>query len=484
MAGKGIFAKKSITDLQKEAGAESSLKRSLSATQLVLLGIGCIIGAGIFVLTGTAAATHAGPAIVLSFVVAGIACGFAGLCYAELASVIPVSGSAYTYSYATLGEFVAWIIGWHLVLEYAFGAATVAAGWSGYVSSFLRDFGIIIPAEFASHYGAKITLADGTIATGIFNVPAFLAILAVTAFLVVGISESAKLNAMMVFVKISVVIAFILFGFSHIDAANWDPFIPENTSGNWGEFGYTGILAGAATVFFAYIGFDAVSTAAQEAKNPQRDMPIGILGSLVICTLLYILVAGVLTGVVHYSKLNVPDPMAIAIDSIGIGWLSTFIKIGAITGLSSVMLVLCYGQTRVFYAMSKDGLLPAIFSKIHPKFHTPHISTILFGFIIATLAALFPIKNLGEMVSMGTLLAFTMVCAGTIYLRYTQPDLHRPFKCPLVPIVPGLGMLFCIGLMYSLSDHTFTFVGAWFVAGVVLYFAYGMKRSKLRNATN
>ena len=397
---KRYFVRKSMATIQAE-GNNHDMKRELSALNLVSLGIGCIIGAGIFVLTGQAAAQHAGPAIILSFVIAGLACAFAALCYAELASVLPVSGSAYTYAYATLGESVAWAMGWLLILEYGLASATVAVGWSGYVSSLLKEFGLIIPKTLSQPY---FELVNGSLqASGGFNLPAIIGILAVTALLVVGVSESAKVNNFIVAVKLFVVLAFIGVGVFYIDTNNWHPFIPENIGD--GKFGVDGILKGAGVIFFAYIGFEAVSTAAQEAKNPQRDMPIGILGSLVICTILYMAVSAVLTGIVSYKELNVPDPMAVAVDKINIPMLSMLIKLGAVMGLSSVMLVLVYGQTRIFYMMSKDGLIPQIFSKLHEKYKTPYINTIIVGIVVAIAASLTPISVLGDLVSMGTLFA-------------------------------------------------------------------------------
>ncbi|MBC8122261.1 MAG: amino acid permease [Gemmatimonadaceae bacterium] len=472
------LAKKTVADLQTEATDGEVLRRSLGPLNLLGLGIGAIIGAGIFVLTGTAAAQYAGPAIVLSFILGAIACAFAGLCYAEFAALIPIAGSAYTYAYATLGELFAWIIGWDLILEYSLGAATVAVGWSGYIVSFLRDLGIVIPPQLTAATGTVLTLADGTTATALFNLPALLGILAVTALLVVGVRESASLNGIIVIIKVAVILAFLAFGVSHVDAANWVPFIPENT-GKFGEYGISGILRGAGVIFFAYIGFDAVSTAAQEAKNPQKDMPIGILGSLFICTVLYILVAGVLTGLVPYQSLNVPDPIAVGVDAIGLAWLAAVVKIGAIFGLSSVMLVLTYGQTRIFFTMAQDGLMPALFKSLHPRFKTPHVATIMLGTIVGIVAALTPISVLGELVSIGTLFAFIVVCAGVLYLRNAQPDLPRPFRCPLVPFVPIAGILSCLYLVSGLPWETWLRLIIWLAIGMVFYFVYGRVNSTL-----
>lgn len=466
-----LFWRKSVTQLRADA-ASGQLRRALGPIQLTTLGIGAIIGAGIFVLTGQAAAQHAGPAIVLSFVLAGIACAFAGLCYAEFASMIPVAGSAYTYAYATMGEFLAWIIGWDLILEYSLGAATVAVGWSGYIVSFLHDIGIEFPAQWASPMGVDVTLADGSIVQGIFNVPAAVIALLVTALLIVGIKESASTNSIIVLIKVTVVLLFIAFGVSYINPDNWKPFVPEAT-GIRGEYGWGGIVMGAGVVFFAYIGFDAVSVAAQEAKNPQRDMPTGILASLAICTVLYIAVSLVLTGIVPYTNLNVPDPMAVGINSTGLTWLRPFIKLGAIAGLSSVILVMVMAQPRIFYSMARDGLLPPVFKKIHPRFRTPHVTTALTGVAVALAAGIFPIGALGHMVSIGTLLAFVIVCLGVLVLRYREPELERPFRTPGMPVVPILGAVFCFYLMYGLPGITWIRLFIWLAIGLAIYFLYG-----------
>ena len=467
-----LFWRKSVDQLRADA-ASGNLKRVLGPLQLTTLGIGAIIGAGIFVLTGQAAAQHAGPAIILSFVLAGVACGFAGLCYAEFASMIPVAGSAYTYAYATMGELLAWIIGWDLILEYSLGASTVAVGWSGYVVSFLHDLGIDFPAQWATPMGLDITDAAGTvIGQGIFNIPASVIALLVTALLVVGIKESASANATIVLIKVAVVLLFIAFGAAYVNADNWSPFIPQAT-GNKGEFGFGGIVTGASVVFFAYIGFDAVSVAAQEAKNPQKDMPTGILASLLICTVLYIAMAAVMTGIVPYPQLNDPAPIAVAINATGLNWLRPFIKIGAIAGLSSVILVMIMAQPRIFYAMSRDGLLPPVFKKIHPKFRTPHITTIVTGIAVALTAGIFNINELGHMVSIGTLLAFAIVCVGVLVIRYKQPELDRPFRTPGMPFVPILGALSCLYLMSALPLITWLRLAIWLVIGLAIYFLYG-----------
>jgi APA family basic amino acid/polyamine antiporter len=478
-----IWVRKPLNILLNEVSDEKhGLKRTLSRLNLITLGIGAIIGAGIFVLTGQAAAAYAGPAVVLSFIVAGIACAFAGACYAEFASLIPVAGSAYTYAYATLGEFIAWIIGWDLILEYLFGASTVAVGWSGYVVSFFKDIGIVIPASMSSAPLA-FDVATGTWTTtgAIINFPAIFIVALLTTLLVIGIKESANFNNIIVIIKVTVILLFIGFGVFYISTANWKPFIPENT-GEYGHYGISGILRAAGVVFFAYIGFDAVSTAAQEAKNPQKDMPYGILVSLIICTVLYILVGLVMTGIVPYPELNNAAPVAVAVDKAGSGlvWLRYPVKIGAIAGLSSVILVMLMGQPRVFYSMARDGLLPAAFGKVHPKFKTPYITTIVTGIIAGIVSGLFPIGLLGELVSIGTLLAFTIVCGGVLVLRYREPDLKRPFKTPFFPVVPILGMVTSLGVMASLPRDTWFRLILWMLIGIIIYFTYGRKKSKIR----
>ena len=488
-----LFRRRSVADLQAEVLTDKSLKRALGPVNLTALGIGAVIGAGIFVLTGQAAAKYAGPAIVFSFVLAGLACAFAGLCYAEFSAMIPISGSAYTYGYATLGEFVAWIIGWDLILEYLFAASTVAVGWSGYVVSFLQELGITIPAAFISGPYTHVTppgapwwniwrlFTEGWVSTGaVLNVPAMLIVGFITFLLVLGIKESATFNNVVVAIKMSVILTFIAVGIAYINRNNWHPFIPPSLVP--GEFGWSGVVRGAGVIFFAYIGFDAVSTAAQEAKNPQRDMPIGILGSLAICTVLYIAVALVLTGIVSYTKLNDPAPIAVAINSLGpsVAWLRPIIKIGAIAGLSSVILVMMLGQPRIFYTMSKDGLLPPVFSAVHPKFRTPWIAQILTGAIAMLVAGLFPIGLLGELVSIGTLLAFAIVCAGVFVLRFTDPEIPRPFRTPAFWLIAPLGVIFCGYLMCGLPADTWARLIVWMAIGLVIYFTYGCRHSKLQ----
>lgn len=478
-----MFYKKSLSQLMKESQVEGGLKRTLTANNLISLGIGAIIGAGIFTLTGIAAAQHAGPGVVLSFILAGVACAFAGLCYSEFASMIPIAGSAYTYAYATMGEFIAWIIGWDLILEYLFGASTVAVSWSGYVVSFLNDFGIHIPASIAqAPYNYDSTTSVFTPTGAIINFPAMFVVAIISTLLVIGISESAKFNNIIVVIKVAVILLFIAFGITHINPDNLTPFIPAAEGP--GAFGYDGILRGAGIIFFAYIGFDAVSTAAQEAKNPQKDMPRGILGSLIICTIIYILVGIVMTGLVNYKELNVPDPIAVAVNAGGesLYWLRFPIKIGAIAGLSSVILVMLLGQPRIFYAMSKDGLLPKFFSQIHPKYKTPHITTIMTGAAAILISGFAPINLLGELVSIGTLLAFVIVCGGILVLRYTNPHIPRPFKTPLFPVVPILGILVCLYLMYGLPWHTWERLIIWMGLGIVIYFVYSRHHSKVRKS--
>lgn len=498
----------SILGEAAETGSHT-LHRTLGVGSLIALGIGAIVGTGIFVLTGPAAARYAGPAVVYSFILAAIGCVFAGLCYAEFAAMIPVAGSAYTYGYATLGEIFAWIIGWDLVLEYAFGAATVCSGWSGYVLSLGQDFGLRLPPELAGTPGSVFVLYNGhweflggvakklaqlgidpaTLPQrhGDFNLVAFLGILMVTTILVIGIKESANFNSVIVVVKLVVLAIFLAIGgytllhHPELPRVNLHPFLPANT-GSFGSFGWSGVLRGAGVIFFAYIGFDAVSTAAQEAKTPTRDMPIGILGSLLLCTVLYILVALVLTALVNYRYLNVPDSLAVGIDATGVKWGSLLVKLGALGGLTSTMIVMLLGQSRVFFSMSKDGLLPKAFSKVHPKFRTPWISSITVGAVVAVFASTIPLDKLGEMTSIGTLLAFIIVCAGVLVLRVRHPDLSRPFRAPFSPLTPVLGILISLAMMLGLPGGTWLRLVIWLVIGLAIYFGYSIRHSKLNKA--
>ena len=456
----GWFSTKSLDDLRAEA-ARGALRRSLGPLNLTALGIGSIIGTGIFVLTGTAASQNAGPALVISMIISAIGCAFSGLCYAEFASMVPVAGSAYTYAYATAGELFAWIIGWDLILEYALSTSTVAVGWSGYFVSLMRDAGITFPAALAAPPS---------------NLPAAFIVALVATLLVIGIKESADTNTVLVIVKTIVLVVFVVAGAAYVNRANLTPLVPPN-AGQFGRFGWSGVLRGAGVMFFAYIGFDAVSTAAQEAKNPARDMPIGILGSLGICTVLYVLVAIVLLGIVPYQRLNVADPLAVGIDATGLTWLSPVIKIAALFGLFSTMIVTLLAQTRIFYSMSRDGLLPPIFAAVHPRFRTPHLSTILTGSIIALVSMLTPIDLLAQLVSIGTLLAFVLVSIGVVILRRTLPDAPRPFQTPGVPWVPLAGAAICLAQMVGLPVATWERLLIWLLAGLVLYVAYGRRHA-------
>jgi APA family basic amino acid/polyamine antiporter len=474
----GWLDKKPLDELKREAES-GTFQRALGPLNLTTLGIGAIIGAGLFVLTGNAASQNAGPALVLSMLLAGAACAFAGICYAEMASMIPVAGSAYTYAYATLGQLVAWIIGWDLILEYSLSTATVAVGWSGYAVGFLNNLGISVPPELTVPRGTLISLADGTAATGVFNVPATLVVLAVTALLIIGIRESANFNSAIVVIKVAVLLVFIAVGVNYINPDNWKPFVPENT-GQFGHFGWSGVLRGAGVIFFAYIGFDAVSTAAQEARNPQRDLPIGILASLIICTIIYVAVALVLTGLVPYQDLAVPNPISVGIAATGMRWLEPVINIGAVCGLSSVMLVTLLGQSRIFFSMSRDGLLPPVFQKVHPRFRTPWLGTLLTGSIVAVAAGLVDISTLGTLTSMGTLLAFVIVCGGVLILRYRAPELQRPFRTPGMPWFPIIGILICFYLMVGLPLSTWIRLVIWLAVGMLIYLGYSHRNINAR----
>lgn len=489
-----LFATKPVTQLLTESQeiGEHSLKRALGPVNLIALGIGAIIGAGIFVLTGQAAALHSGPAVPLSMVLVGIACGFAGLCYAEMASTVPVAGSAYTYSYATMGELVAWIIGWDLVLEYAAGAATVGVGWSGHFVSLLSLFGLHLPPQLTNAptqwctAGQVASMVAGCVHSGlvltgaIVNLPAIAIVVLMSTILVVGIKESATVNNFIVALKLTIILLIVGVGLSHINTANWHPFIPPNT-GEWGTYGLSGVLRGAGLVFFAYIGFDAVSTAAQESRNPQKDLPIGILGSLAVCTLLYVIVSAVLVGMVPYSQLNLPAPMAYALEHVHAArWIRISVDVGAVLGLGSVILVMLLGQSRVFYSMSRDGLLGNWASAVHPKFRTPYLSTIFTGIAVALATGILPLQLLGQLVNIGTLLAFVLVCVGVLVLRKSRPDLHRPFRVPWVPFVPVMGVLCCLGLMATLPGDTWLRLIVWLAIGLVIYFFYGRKHSRVQ----
>lgn len=466
-----IWRTKPITQLLEEAQeSEKGLKRTLSSKALVALGIGAIIGAGLFSLTGIAAADHAGAGVTLSFVLAAVGCAFAGLCYAEFASMIPVAGSAYTYSYATMGEFIAWIIGWDLVLEYALGAATVGVSWSSYLNQLLAQYDMAIPAQFAS------APADG----GIVNLPAIFIVISISLLLIRGMQESATVNNFLVILKVGVVLMFIILGWKFINPEFHTPFIPENTGGNFG--GLPGIASGAALVFFAFIGFDAVSTAAQEAKNPQKGMPIGILGSLVVCTVLYVLFSYVMTGLVPYEVFKGDaSPAATAFKVTGYDFLQTFLIVAILAGYTSVILVMLMGQSRVFYTMSKDGLLPKMFGDIHSKFRTPWKTNLFFMVFISIFAGFVPIKDLGHMVSIGTLFAFMLVCIGVLVMRKKMPDAPRAFRTPLVPFVPIAGVLVCGYLISALEKESWWRLMIWLAIGFVIYFTYGKKKSKLKD---
>jgi basic amino acid/polyamine antiporter, APA family len=460
-----LFRKKSITAMLKESEKKgAALKKDLGAFDLTMLGIGAIIGTGIFVLTGVAASTHAGPALIISFILSGLACVFAALCYAEFASTVPVSGSAYTYSYATFGELIAWVLGWDLILEYGVASSAVASGWSGYFQGLIGGFGIQLPKALTSAYNP----AEGTF----IDLPAILIVLLISVLLTQGVKKSAKFNTIMVIIKIAVVLLFIAVGVWYVEPANWTPFMP---------FGFDGVAVGAATVFFAYIGFDAVSTAAEEVKNPKRDMPIGIISSLAVCTVLYIVVSAILTGIVPYTELNVKNPVAFALNYINQDWVAGFISLGAITGITTVLLVMLYGQTRLFYAISRDGLLPKVFSRVNEKTQTPMVNTWVVATMVAFFAGVIPLGKLAELTNIGTLFAFIVVSLGVLVLRKTQPNLKRAFKVPFVPVIPILAILFCGYLALQLPRTTWTTFAIWIAIGLVVYFLYGRRHSKLNN---
>ena len=458
-----LFRKKSIEQLiGQTTGKESGLRKALGAFDLSMLGIGAIIGTGVFVLTGVVAATSAGPALVLSFILAGLACAFAALCYAEFASMVPISGSAYTYSYATFGEFIAWLLGWDLILEYGLAVSAVASGWSGYFQGLLAGFGITLPAAISGAFNT----AKGTF----IDLPAAIIIFLIATLLMQGVKESTRVNNIMVMIKLAVIVLFLVVGVGYVKPENWTPFMP---------FGFGGVATGAAMVFFAFIGFDAVSTAAEEVKNPQRNMPIGIISSLAICTALYIAVSLVLTGIVPYEQLNVTNPVAFALSYVQQDWVAGFISLGAITGMTTVLLVMMYGQTRLFFAISRDGLLPEVFSRMNKEKQNPTQSTLIVALLTAALAGFVPLGKLAQLTNIGTLFAFIVVSIGVIYLRNTKPELKRAFRVPLVPLVPILAVLFCGYLLISLPTDTFISFLAWLVIGLVVYFAYSRKNSNL-----
>jgi APA family basic amino acid/polyamine antiporter len=478
-----LFIKKPLAQLIAQAEGSKELHRTLGPGNLVALGVGAIIGAGLFSITGLAAANNAGPAITISFIVAAFGCAFAGLCYAEFASMIPIAGSAYTYSYATMGEFIAWIIGWDLVLEYALGAATVAISWSGYLVKFLEYYNLHLPPELTISPFQTVTLVDGTVVNGFMNLPAVFVVVAVSLVLIKGTKESALTNAIIVALKVGVVLTFVILGWAYINPDNYVPYIPEN-NGTFGEFGFSGIIRAAAIVFFAYIGFDAVSTAAQETKNPKRDMPIGILGSLVVCTILYILFAHVMLGLANYKEFAGKDgiaPVAVAIAHTPYGFLQQAVILAILAGYCSVILVMLMGQSRVFYSMSMDGLLPKFFSDVHSKFKTPWKSNLLFMVFVSLFAAFVPASVVGEMVSIGPLFAFVLVCIGIWVLRVKQPDAPRTFKVPMVPLIPILGVATCLFMMAFLPGDTWIRLIVWMGIGVVIYFLYSRHKSVLRN---
>lgn len=460
-----LFRKKSIDALMSESGKGAALKKELGAFDLTMLGIGAIIGTGIFVLTGVAAAEHAGPALVLSFILSGLACVFAALCYAEFASSVPVSGSAYTYSYATFGELIAWMLGWDLILEYGVAASAVAAGWSGYFQGLLAGFGIELPKALTSAYDP----ANGTF----IDVPAIVIVLLITFLLTQGVRKSARFNAVMVFIKVAVILLFIAVGVWYVKPENWTPFMP---------FGFSGVAAGAATVFFAYLGFDAVSTAAEEVRNPQRNMPIGIIASLAICTLLYIAVSLILTGIVPYDQLGVKNPVAFALNYIEQDWVAGFISLGAITGITTVLLVMLYAQTRLFYAISRDGLLPSLFAKVSERKQVPLVNSWVTGIAVSIFAGVIPLNKLAHLTNIGTLFAFTTVAIGILILRKTEPNLKRSFMVPFVPVIPLLAVAFCTYLALQLPATTWLSFGGWLAVGLVIYLLYGRKHSKLNEA--
>lgn len=472
-----IWDKKTIQMVLEESEvAKIPLKRVFGPFSLIALGIGAIIGAGLFSITGIAAANYAGPAVILSFLIAGLGCAFAGLCYSELASMIPLAGSAYTYAYVTMGELIAWMIGWDLILEYAIGAATISISWSAYVDSLLREFNIHLPTALIASPWQATKLADGTEVYGWINLPAVFIIMMLSFLLIIGIKESRLFNNILVVIKLCIIIIFIAIGVQFIELSNYTPFIPQNT-GSFGHFGFSGVMRGAGMVFFAYIGFDSLSTAAQETQNPQKNMPIGILGSLVICTILYVVFAAVMIGMVDYHELDVAAPVAAAIDKTPYAWLNGLVKLAIVAGLSSTTLIMLFGQARIFYAMSRDGLLPKAFSSIHPKLRTPWYSNLVLMFFVAIIGGLAPIDTLGNMTSIGTLLAFIIVCIGVWILRYRHPEFTRTFRAPWVPFTPIMGILICTAMLFSLNRDTMIRLVLWLFLGLIIYFSYGRYRS-------
>ena len=472
-----LFATKSMTRIMAESESDNSLRRSLGPLSLISLGVGGIIGAGIFTLTGVAAAQNAGPGLVISFVLAAIGCVFAGLCYSEFSTMIPIAGSAYTYAYATMGELIAWIIGWDLILEYSVGAATVSIGWSQTLVAFLHGLGIDLPAKLLASPFQSSVMPDGSTVYGIINLPAVIIVVLISILLMTGIRESAGVNNIIVVLKVSVILVFIAIGWSYIHPANLTPLIPPNTTGNFGDFGYSGLLAGAGVIFFAYIGFDAVSTAAQEAKVPKRDMPIGIIGSLLVCTVLFILYTHVLTGMVDYHKLDVAAPLSLALEQIPHRWLTICMNMAVLAGLTSVMLVMLLGQSRVLFSMANDRLLPKAFRDVHPKFRTPWKCNLMLMIFVSCFAAFVPIRVVGKMTSIGTLFAFVIVCVGIIIMRKTHPDTPRPFRTPLVPLFPILGIAVNVAMMYGLGWSNWLRLVIWMAIGLIIYFGYSRSRS-------
>jgi APA family basic amino acid/polyamine antiporter len=479
---KQLVARKSARDITRDVESGPGLHRVLDARTLTSIGLGSMIGSGIFVLTGTVAANHTGPAVTLAFLVAAFGCGLAAICYAELAAMIPVAGSAYSYTYATLGEGIAWFVGWNLALEYMMSAATVAVGWSGYVVNLLEEFGLHLPASLTSAPVAK-TAGHSLAATGaLINLPAVLIVVALTWLCYVGIKESARWNNVMVVIKVAIIILFIVAGLSFVDTSNWHPYLPEST-GEFGHFGWAGVMQGAAIIFFAYIGFDTAATTAQEARNPQRDVPLGIIAALIISTVLYVTMAAVMTGMVAFEKLDVAAPVAVALDEHPeLQWLGLPVKIGAIIGMTSVILMSILGQPRIFMAMSRDGLLPPQLQTVHPKYRTPSVATIITGVVAAGFAGVFPLDVLGELVSIGILLAFTAVCAGVLVLRRTMPEASRPFRVPFAAVVCTAGVIVCLGLTFFLPRDTWIRLAIWSGIGFAIYFGYGFWHSRLRTS--